>query len=215
MLVGMLGYIGSGKGTVSDYLVNHRGFTKDSFAASLKDATAEIFGWPRPLLEGDTDCSRAWREKTDDWWAKELNIPDFNPRLALQLLGTEAIRNNFNEDIWLLTVKNRIQRRPDRNVVIADVRFPNEISLIKELGGVLVEVKRGEDPVWAAVAAKANAGDDLAAEEMHESFPEVHLSEWAWAGTKVDIIIRNEGTLGDLYYAVDEQLFTEEKLELA
>jgi hypothetical protein len=202
----MLGYIGSGKGTVSDYLVNQQGFTKDSFASSLKDACAEVFDWPRCLLEGDTEQSREWREKVDEWWAKELGIPNFSPRLALQLIGTEAIRNNFNPDIWLLTVKNRIQKRPDRNVVIADVRFPNEIKLIRELGGTLVHVKRGPDPVWASIAAKANAGDDLAMEEMLESFPEVHESEWAWAGTEADIVLHNEGSLDDLYSLIDSAL---------
>lgn len=62
MIVGICGLIGSGKGTVADMLVGEFGFTKISFADSLKDAVAAVFGWPRNLLEGDTDESRSWRE---------------------------------------------------------------------------------------------------------------------------------------------------------
>ena len=37
MLIGVVGLIGSGKGTVSDRLVEKHGYQKDSFAKSLKE----------------------------------------------------------------------------------------------------------------------------------------------------------------------------------
>jgi hypothetical protein len=61
MIVGLLGFIGSGKGTAGDILKD-LGFTPVSFAKGVKDVTAEMFGWPRHLLEGDTQHSRDWRE---------------------------------------------------------------------------------------------------------------------------------------------------------
>ena len=71
MIIGICGLIGSGKGTVSDHLVDTYGFEKISFADKLKDAVSELFGWNRPLLEGDTPGSRQWREEQDDFWTKE------------------------------------------------------------------------------------------------------------------------------------------------
>jgi ABC-type oligopeptide transport system ATPase subunit len=58
MIIGIVGFAGSGKGTVGDILVNDHDFTKLSFADAVKDATSAIFGWPRHLLEGDTNESR-------------------------------------------------------------------------------------------------------------------------------------------------------------
>ncbi len=206
MLIGMVGFIGSGKGTVADYLVEQKGFKKDSFASSLKDACSVVFGWPRELLEGDTDESREFREQVDNWWSTELGIPGFSPRLALQLVGTEVFRNNFHEDMWLLTVKNRIQKNPDQDVVIADVRFPNEIKLIRELGGKLVWARRGQDPVWFDIACNAYRGDEDAQRDMAESFPEVHTSESAWVGCNVHHVITNDGSLQELYDKIEDNL---------
>ena len=60
MIIGVVGFIGSGKGTVADILQNDYGYQKISFADSLKDTVASVFSWPRELLEGDTDVSRMW-----------------------------------------------------------------------------------------------------------------------------------------------------------
>ena len=64
-VIGVCGLIGGGKGTVADILVGEFGFEKLSFADSLKDMIASIFGWRRELLEGDTKESREWREQVD------------------------------------------------------------------------------------------------------------------------------------------------------
>ena len=37
-IIGIVGFIGSGKDTVADYLVNFHRFKRESFANSLKDA---------------------------------------------------------------------------------------------------------------------------------------------------------------------------------
>lgn len=197
-IVGVLGFIGSGKGTVADLLVSEHSFRKDSFATSLKDGCAAMFDWPRHLLEGDTDESRAWREGVDEWWSDKLEISEFSPRLALQLIGTEVMRNNFHSDFWFLTLQNRYNKLENKNVVIPDVRFSNEIQMIRDMGGKLIWVKRGRDPVWFGVAEKANHGDEDAYRDMLESFPHAHRSEWAWVGTKVDHVVENDGSLVEL-----------------
>lgn len=204
MIVGISGFIGCGKGTVADQLTGQYGFRKDSFATSLKDACAALFDWPRNMLEGDTKESREWREQIDVWWAEKLKIPNFSPRLALQLIGTDALRNNFNPDIWFLTLENRIRKNPDQNVVISDVRFPNEIQFIKDQGGVMVKVERGPSPVWYETAMMANKGNSLAKEAMIKTYPSAHFSEWAWVGAKFDYVINNDSTLEFLEAQVKE-----------
>lgn len=203
MIIGILGYIGSGKGTVASYLANEYGFRQDSFAGSLKDACAALFDWPRHMLEGDTKESREWREQVDPWWAEQLGRPGFSPRLALQLMGTDVIRNNFDEKMWFLTVQNKIRKDPSRNVVISDVRFPNEVNFIKENGGKLLKVNRGSPPVWLETAILANKGNSIAKDIMQKTYPNVHFSEWAWAGVQPDIEISNDGTLEQLYEQIN------------
>ena len=75
MIIGVCGFIGSGKDTIADYLTNFHGFRRESFASTLKDAVAQVFGWDRTLLEGRTKQAREWRERVDPWWAERLNIP--------------------------------------------------------------------------------------------------------------------------------------------
>ena len=204
MIIGISGFIGSGKGTAGDYLTDQYGFRKDSFAASLKDACAVMFDWPRHLLEGDTPESRSWREVTDEWWAVKLGIPNFSPRLALQLIGTDALRNNFNQDIWFLTMENRIRKDPSKHVVISDVRFPNEIKFIQDQGGIMIRVIRGDEPVWYETAVRANSGDSSAKNEMNTNFSSAHFSEWAWVGSKFDYELSNNSTVGLLTSQIDE-----------
>ncbi len=198
MIVGISGFIGSGKSTVAEYLTENHQFRKDSFATSLKDACAAMFDWPRNLLEGDTGESREWRETVDSWWAEKLEIPNFTPRLALQLVGTDSLRNHFNEGIWFLTLENRVRKNPNQHVVISDVRFPNEIKFIQEQGGIMVRVDRGPVPVWFETALMANKGNSLAREAMTKTYSDAHFSEWAWVGTKFDFVINNNGTMEDL-----------------
>ena len=207
MLIGLVGFIGAGKGTVADILVEKHGFIKESFANSVKDAVSVIFGWDRSSLEGDTPESRSWREQPDEFWSNKLGR-EFSPRLALQLMGTEAGRDVFHTNLWVYTVQRRCN--PNRNYVIADVRFPNEIKAIREAGGKVLRVKRGFDPEWFNTAQRQNLTpeDDLWLLEDHnelmeQKYPEVHHSEWAWIGQELDGMIWNDTTFNDLSERVD------------
>ena len=68
ILIGVVGFMGSGKDTVADMLIE-RGFIKDSFARTLKDAASALFGWDRDMLNGTTNESRKGREQPDPYWA--------------------------------------------------------------------------------------------------------------------------------------------------
>ena len=195
-IIGICGFIGSGKDTAADYLVNFHEFRRDSFAATLKDAVAAVFGWDRELLEGRTKHAREWREQVDSWWAERLKMPELTPRLALQLWGTEVCRRSFHDDIWIASLEARLRNSRD-NIVISDCRFPNEIKAIKQAGGKVIWVQRGELPSWHIMAAKANKGDAFAAEKLKSLG--VHASETAWVGTDFDYIVDNNGTVDELY----------------
>jgi hypothetical protein len=196
MIIGVCGFIGSGKDTIADYLVGFHGYRRDSFAGTLKDAVAAVFGWDRELLEGRTPEARAWREQVDPWWAERLGMPTLTPRWVLQYWGTEVCRKGFHDDIWIAALEARLARRSD-NTVISDVRFPNEIQSIRNAGGKIVWVKRGALPEWYNLALTANNGGTVAQDLLREHG--VHVSETAWVGTKFDFEIDNNGTIEELY----------------
>jgi hypothetical protein len=195
MIVGLLGFIGSGKGTAGDILKT-LGFTPLSFAKGVKDVAAEMFDWPRHLLEGDTEQSRQWREKPDEFWSKEFG-KEFTPRLALQLMGTEVGRDVFHKQFWVIKLKKYIASNPNENFVITDVRFRNEMDFVTNNNGILIEVQRGITPHWYDIAGYANNGDNKAEQFMLQKSG-VHESEWRWLGGTIDHQIDNLGTLEDL-----------------
>ena len=196
MIIGLCGFISAGKDTVADYLVDSYGFGRESFANTLKDAVANVFGWDRILLEGRTKEAREWREQVDTWWAERLSIPDLTPRWVLQQWGTEVCRRGFHDDIWIASVENKL-RKSTNDIVISDCRFPNEINSIKSAGGKVVWVQRGIMPHWYEVAVQANRGSEAAQRFLLDAG--IHASETAWVGTDFDMILNNNGTMTDLY----------------
>jgi hypothetical protein len=202
MIIGFVGFIGSGKDTAADYLVNFHEFRRDSFANTLKDAVAAVFGWDRVLLEGRTKEAREWREQVDPWWAERLAMPALTPRWVLQYWGTEVCRTGFHDDIWIASLENKMRKTGD-NIVISDVRFPNEIKAIHNAGGIVVRVQRGEDPEWYDAAVSANAGPNgnatwsLSRAKLAQL--KIHASETAWVGGDIDFTISNNTTIDDLF----------------
>jgi hypothetical protein len=206
-IIGVCGFIGSGKDTIADYLVNLHHFRRESFANTLKDAVAQVFGWDRTMLEGRTKQAREWREQVDPWWAERLGIPHLTPRFILQQWGTEVCRKNFHDDIWIASLENKLRNSKD-DVVISDCRFPNEIAAIKKAGGIVVRVVRGAEPEWYQLAVSRNRGPNgnsswaLSGRRLEQLG--IHASETSWVGTKFDAVLDNNGTLEDLYQQVKQ-----------
>jgi hypothetical protein len=192
MIIGICGLIGSGKGTVGDILVE-QGFTKVSFADKLKDGVATIFGWNRAMLEGDTDESRNWREQPDDFWTQETGR-NITPRIVLQEFGTECMRDGFDDSIWVSLLKKQMLDNPG-DYVIPDVRFRNEQDMIRELGGEIWRVQRGDVPEWYGCAML----DNTTGSNLMESY-DVHVSEYKWIdmNNKFNTTIYNNSTLEQL-----------------
>ena len=205
MIIGVCGFIGSGKDTIADYLTNFHGFRRESFANSLKDAVAQVFGWDRTMLEGRTKQAREWREQVDPWWSERLDMPNLTPRWVLQYWGTEVCRKAFHDDIWIASLENKLRNSTDA-IVISDCRFRNEIKSIKDAGGIVVRVVRGEEPNWYNDAVSVNAGDKnnmtWAISKDRMSKLSIHASETAWVGTDFDAVLDNNGDIDDLFNQV-------------
>src|SRR5574344_1093884 len=141
MLIGFSGKKGSGKSYFADYLVNNKLFIKLSFASPLKEITKILFNL------SDEDVK--------DPIKKELINPKFNasPRELMQWLGTDIMREEFNKkfnysgSIWIDSVKDKVKTLLDNNkdVVIDDVRFQNEVDMIHSLGGIIINLRNDSD----------------------------------------------------------------------
>ena len=199
-LIGICGLIGHGKDTAAGFLIEE-GFERVSFAGVLKDAVANIFSWDRTLLEGNTSESRVWREKVDTWWSNRLGIPNFTPRYALQYIGTDVMRKHFNPDIWVAAAERKILQI-DNNVVISDCRFFNELDVIKRLGGTTASVWRHDLPKWWDIAVTTNTTPPEEEYQIYDhgnhmevAFPDIHPSEFSWAGWEFNHTMYNTSTL--------------------
>lgn len=179
-LIGFLAKKRCGKDTVSDYLVKKYSFQKLSLADPLKDATAILFGFSHEQLYGDL------KDDVDPNWK-------VSPRIVLQWLGTDIFRRDVNSiipgiqgDFWVESMKvkynNLIKDDPNARFAIADVRFPNEVKAIHELGGIVVKIDRpGYDNT-----------------DQHVSEKNIDLI------TDYDVLIENDGTLEELYKKIDD-----------
>jgi hypothetical protein len=194
MIIGICGFQSSGKDTIAELLINEYGFKKLSFAGALKDVLSVIFGWSREKLEGLTKEDREWREQIDIWWSKTLDMPQLTPRYALQYFGTELFRNHWHPDIWVKVVENKLINmvKEEENVIITDCRFENEINLIRNYGGQIINVYRNM-PQWFT-----EYKNGIEVEEVNL----LHRSETEWIRCQVDTVIENNGTIEELYTRV-------------
>ena len=172
-LIGLAGKAGAGKDTVADYLWEKEGAIKIAFADALRAAGTSIFDLdPRNFLDRDL------KEAEVEYWG-------MTPRRMLQLLGTEATKPVFGDDIWLKRwFLSYSAVRDTDHVVVPDVRFDVEAGAIRNLGGTIIHIIR------------PGAGLPGAAGE-HASEAGIELQDG-------DLYLLNDGTTYDLGNKVDE-----------
>lgn len=196
-VIGLMGFKGSGKDTAANILNEYDDFQNFAFAQTLKQILCVIFNWDYNMIEGHTKASRKWRDEVDHWWAEKLGIPDFTPRKAMTLIGTDVFRNHFHDSIWIYTLENKIQNT-NSNVIITDIRFKNEHNMIRQLGGEIYRINRFK-PDWYDLGYSASLGCKHAESILNEK--EIHRSEWEWLSCDYDDNIDNSK---DFKYLVTE-----------
>jgi len=177
MLIGICGKKQNGKDTIANYLVNKRSFIKHSFAKPLKEACKVIFNFSDEQVHGNL------KEIVDERWNE-------TPRKILQLVGTELFRNtlpkyckDIGDNIWLKNFEMWYKENSDKNIVICDCRFLNELKLIEKLSGIIILVERNS----------LNNNVDT-----HPSENEFLLYD------KFDYVINNDSSFEDLYKKIDK-----------
>ena len=138
-------------------------------------------------------------------------MPHLTPRWVLQNWGTEVCRYGFHTDIWIASLENKLHKT-NEDIVISDCRFPNEISMIKSLGGTTVRVRRGSDPSWYKSALAVNAGMGKIGWSLGKSELDkqgIHPSEYAWIGTEFDVTVANDNSIIDLYTSAEQLIVSE------
>jgi len=206
MLVAISGKAGSGKDTAADYLVRKKYFTKISLADPIKRICGEIYGFSYEQLFGPSEMRSKPDERYPTSDGEYLTV-----RKAAQKVGTDCFRSLY-EDTWvnylLKTIKQLQSNRylkysPDKgiyedldvfdfigknkNIVTADVRFINEVDLLKKEKAYLIRI------VKDSAGLNGESGSHLSETEQN-SIPD----------NKFDDIIENNGTLEELYEKIDK-----------
>ncbi len=125
ILIGLCGAAGAGKSTAAAHLRRH-GFERIRLAGILKDML-KVLGLSDEQVDGslkETPCAL---------------LGGKTPRWAMQSLGTEWGRQLISESLWIDAWAAKVNAC-GQNVVVDDVRFPNEVDAIKRRGGYLVKI---------------------------------------------------------------------------
>lgn len=163
-IIGLAGRAGAGKNAVAECLP---GFGAIGFADPIYAGLAIMLD----VFESELR-SRETKERPIEWLGR-------SPRELAQTLGTDWGRGLVADDLWVRLCHRRIADLAMAGraaVVITDVRFPNEVAMIRSLGGEVWLVERP--------GASIPLGD--------------HVSEHSLAGVQFDRVIVNDGTLAEL-----------------
>ena len=208
-IIAITGLKGSGKDTTADYIIKqYPNWEKDSFAGTLKDAVSVIFGWDRKMLAGETPEDREIRETRDEYWSEKFGY-EITPRIILQQLGTDCLRNHLHKNIWVDSLEKKV-RNTDKNIIITDCRFKNEIEMLKNLGAFFVRVERPPFPQWFNKVGELNLKgyNSAGIENLVPEVKNVHISEWDWIGYDNPDYILNSitGDFNGLYKQIDKMM---------
>lgn len=156
----------------------------------------------------------------------KYSLVKLTPRRILQLLGTEAGRDIIHPNIWVNSLMSEYKRtsywedryygEPSKkklagreevfgelpNWVVTDVRFPNELSVVKIKGGITIRVNR---------PCKSCGGLGYHKMDCGKSF-DLHPSETALDESEFDHVIVNDGSIEDLVEKVKIILIKEKIL---
>lgn len=116
-----------------------------SFADSLKTICIDLFNIPFENVYGTNEQKN---EKIDHlkWcnmptWRSSKLVDSMTAREFMQYFGTDIMRKMW-EPVWCQNTVNRITEEQSELAIVADVRFPNEVDVIKDAGGIVIKLNR-------------------------------------------------------------------------
>lgn len=183
-VIGIMGPLGAGKSTVAKLLVEKHGVHRMRMAGPLKQMLKDLLerrGIPlaevERMIEGDM--------KQDP----SPKLSGRSPRWAMQSLGTEWARKCISPNFWVECIVDQIESiravDPDVVIVIDDIRFPNEVKMIRDLGGEIWRVtgRSLEKPpaLWKRILSVFLLG----------LYNPIHPSERGWRTVKPDVDLDN------------------------
>lgn len=179
--IALIGKARSGKDTVAAHLIATHSYTRVAFADPLKEMAFAMdpiisADAPHPQLGDMGPVRLAEMVRLHGWEIVKDQFPE--ARRVLQHLGS-AVRDQ-DEDFWLQQAMNKVWAAYDWNlpVVVTDCRYRNEADELREAGFMLVRIER--------------PGTD----------PGTHASETELDYLQCDRVVRNAGTLDELYTQV-------------
>ncbi len=148
-IISITGKAGSGKDTIAKIVTDELtaiglNVTKLSYAGPLKDCATLLWGWDRDRLEYDFDYKEGntLDDGSPDLACEALGM---TRRVFMQRFGTEAMRQNIHQDVWIIALKLAIKRGDYDQYdigIIPDARFINELKFVSDLGGRTIKVER-------------------------------------------------------------------------
>ena len=177
-LIGILGRKRCGKDTIGNYAIANYDYKRYAFADPIKDILKIMFDFDEKQLNEN-------KEQIDERWG-------VSPRTILQHFGTEICRNDLtkyiknikleDDTLWIKLFRIFYEKNHDKDIIITDVRFLDEINAIKSMGGKILKVNR------------TNIEYDI-----HSSEKDIDNHD----SDLIDYNIDNNNTLDDLYSQVD------------
>lgn len=172
-IIGITGNANSGKDTLADYVIQTKNssFVKYAFAKPIKDIMIENLGFTYQQC-----YDQILKQSKDEFW-------NMTPREVMLLIGTKMFRENWRYDFWVKLMQKKIIDNINQNIIISDVRFPNEAKLIKKYGGIIILVNRNDNPIKVE-----------------------HVSEKGLPNELIDYTIDNNSTIESYYNKIDLEL---------
>lgn len=175
-VIGLHGFAQSGKDTVATGLLRY-GYERVALADPIRNIALKI----NPITHADTFNGSPYRVRLEEiiddlgWDDAKRTIPEV--RRLLQVIGTEVGRDLLGPDVWVNMALAKIMQKGF--YVITDVRFRNEVDMVRSVNGMLIKIVRpGVDSVNA------------------------HVSDAGLPDAYFDVVIQNDGTIPELYEKV-------------
>lgn len=148
-LIGISGKIGSGKTTLSTYLMEKfPSLVRMSFAENLRKVVSVLTNIP-------IDQTRSTKDKN-------RYLPEWKMTIGelLQKVGTEVVRS-INPQAWVISLFSSYDRSTDY-WIIDDVRFEEEVNYIKNMGGIIIRLEGDPGDILKDSCRDLNHGSETA-----------------------------------------------------